>query len=112
MRHCFIRPGDDFHETSTRILGINKAIEISNMPQSLVTKEFFEAVCTMRFFENDPPKGVIEGDVTDDKSIRMLSEEERNKLKEEERKAILTHQENIKHKVLELQKSPTSPSQQ
>jgi hypothetical protein len=105
IRHCYVKPTDDFYETTTRILGVNKAIEITNMPASLVTREFIEAVAGMQFFENEPPVGLIEGEVTDDKSIRMLSEEERKGYKENERKAILQHQDKIKKQLDELKQS-------
>lgn len=112
IRHCFIKPGDDFHETSTRILGVNKAVEITNMPQSLVTKEFIEAVSTLRFFENEPPVGLIKGDVTNDKSIKILTEEERRKFQEDERKSILNHQESIKQQIKEFKTPLNLPFQQ
>ncbi len=102
IRHCCYKPGEEF-ETSTRICGINKGtIEITGTPKSYLTKELFQELCSLMFPINEPPVGLIKGDPTDKKSIVMLSEEEREKLKKQEEAAILEHQKKIKEEIKNL----------
>lgn len=111
IRHCFIKPEDELPGGSALICAENKVVELKNLPNSLLSKSLIEAVCSLRFLENEPPVGLIEGDVTDSKSVRMLNKEERQKLKEEEHKAILEHQARIQEEIKKLQVS-TPPLKQ
>lgn len=110
IRHCFVKPQDDSGGVSTKILGMNAVIEINNIPQSLLTKEFIEAVCSLRFFQNDPPVGLIKGDPADKKSIVMLNEDERERIKKEEEAAILEHQKKIREEIKNLPQPTTNTS--
>jgi len=103
VRHCFIKTEDELTGGSALICAENKIVELKNLPNSLLSKSLIETVCSLRFLENEPPVGLIEGDVTDSKSIKILNEEERAKLKEEEHKAILKHQEKIQEEIKKLQ---------
>jgi len=111
IRQCCYKPGEEF-SASTRICGINKGtIEMTGMPKSYLTKEFFQDLCSLMFPVNEPPIGLIKGDPTDKKSIVMLSEEERDKLKKEEAVAILEHQKKIRQEIKNLPQSATNSSQ-
>lgn len=111
IRHCCYKPGEDL-APSTRIWGINKAmIEIKDMPTSYLTKEFFQALCSLTFFQNEPPVGLIKGDPADKKSIVMLSEEARGKLQKQEEAAILEHQNKIRREIKNLPQPTTNTSQ-
>lgn len=89
---------------STKFIGVNREIEMKNVPKSMLTKELFMTVATLIYPENEPPVGLIEGDVTDDKSIKMLKEEERQQFQEKECKAIREHQCKIVQELRQVQR--------
>lgn len=103
IRSCCIKPEDESYSTATRFIGMNRIVEIKNMPKSLINKELLTAVASLVFPENEPPVGLIEGNVTDDKSIRKLSEEERKQFQEKEREEIQKHQHKIAEEVRNIQ---------
>jgi len=105
IRSCWIKPEDESYPTSTKFMGFNKIVEIKNMPKSLLTRELLTTMASLVFPENEPPVGLIEGNVTDDKSIRKLSEEERKQFQEKEHKEIQEHQSKIAQELRKLQQS-------
>lgn len=102
IRHCCIKPADDSYPTTTKIAAINKVIEIQNAPSALITQEFISAMASLRFFENDAPVGLIEGTAGDPTSIKLLTEQERQSFKEDEKKKIIEHQKDVVVKVQAL----------
>ena len=103
VRSCWIKPEDERYPTSTKFMGSNKIVEIKNMPKSLLTRELLTTMASLVFPENEPPVGLIEGNVTDDKSIRKLSEEEKKQFQEKEHKEIQEHQSKIAQELRKLQ---------
>lgn len=108
IRSCCIKPEDESYPTSTKFIGFNRMVEIKNMPKSLVNRELLTTVASLVFPENEPPVGLIEGDVTDDKAIRKMSEEERKQFQEKERGEIQQHQRKIVEEVRKSQQSELS----
>jgi len=102
LRYCLVKPTDEDYPITTKIMAMSKAIEIKNAPASLITQEFIAMVSSMQFFQNEPPKGLIEGEVTDKKAIKMLSEEEREEFSKKEGKDIIQHQKIIVDEVVKL----------
>ncbi len=100
-RNAFIKPQDEFSPVITKFMQQHKAVEIRGLPSSTVTAEFIGEVSSVIFLENPPPEGVIEGDVTDDKSIRLLTEQEKEAIKVKEHQEIEQH---IKKKLLEVKR--------
>jgi hypothetical protein len=102
IRHCFVKPTDDVYPMSAKIMALDKSVEIQGMPPSLVLPELLTTIASLSFPQNEPPAGLIKGDVTDKKSIKLLSDEEKVKFEEDEKKAIQEHQKNIVAKVNEI----------
>lgn len=103
IRSCWIKPEDESYSTATRFIGMNRIVEIKNMPKSLINRELLTVVASLVFPENEPPVGLIEGNVTDDKSIRKLSEEERKQFQEKEQEEIRQHQHKIVQELRQVQ---------
>lgn len=103
IRNSRMKPEDESYPISTRFMGFNRIVEVKNMPKSLLTRELLTTVASLVFPENEPPIGLIEGDVTDDKSIKKLSEEERKQFQEKERKEIEQHQHKIAQELRQAQ---------
>ena len=92
VRHFFIKVEDENPGGSALIHAENKVIELKNLPPSLLQRSLIQTVLSCRYLENEPPVGVIAGDPLNISSIKMLSEDERKKFKENEHNAILEHQ--------------------
>lgn len=100
IRNWFAKP--EFPITA-KFVGLNKEMEMKNVPRSMLTRELFMTIATLIYPENEPPVGLIEGDVTDDKSIKKLTKEQRKQFQEKERKAIQEHQHKIAQELRKLQ---------
>ncbi len=94
-RHCRVKPADEIYPITTKVMALDRSLEIQNAPQSLITQELLSYITALRFFQNEPPMGIIEGKITDKSSIKMLNEEERMRMKQEEEKKIIEHQNAI-----------------
>ena len=77
MRNWCVKPEDDVYGSSTKIVGgVNRALEIDNIPKSLIKPDFIASLCSFMFIENEPPVGLIEGDTANTDKIKILTEEE------------------------------------
>ena len=83
---------------------LHRAIEIRGLPSSAVTTEFIGGVSALVFIENPPPEGVIEGDVTNQKAIRLLTDAEKQELREKERQELEQHKTRVQQVLLDMSK--------
>ena len=104
VRNAFTKPEDEFSPVITKFMHQHRAIEIRGLPSSAVTEQFIGGVSALVFIENPPPEGVIEGDVTDDKAIRLLSDVEKQQLREKERQEIEQHKKKVQQALLDVSK--------
>jgi len=113
IRNAFTKPEDEFSPVITKFMHQHRAIEIRGLPSSAVTEQFIGGVSALVFIENPPPEGVIEGDVTDDKAIRLLSDAEKQQLRERERQEIEQHKKKVQQALLDMGKggSVKNPTQ-
>ncbi len=95
VRNWRTKPEDEFSPVITKFMHQHRAIEIRGLPTSAVTTDFLGGISALIFLENPPPEGLIEGDVTDDKAIRMLSDQEKAELQQRERREIEQHKKNV-----------------
>ncbi|MBL8676239.1 MAG: hypothetical protein JNJ47_02270, partial [Alphaproteobacteria bacterium] len=95
-RQCKISPMDELNQFSAKLVGVDRSYEIK-APNSLLTKELFSALVIPTYPENEPPVGVIEGDVTDKNAIKILTDDQRKALAEKEE--IIQHQKDVVVKV-------------
>jgi hypothetical protein len=105
IRNAFTKPEDEFSPVITKFMHQHRAIEIRGLPSSAVTEQFIGGVSALVFIENPPPEGVIEGDATDDKAIRLLSNEEKQRFREKERQEIEQHKKKVQETLLDMSKS-------
>jgi len=75
-----------------------------------LTSEVFSALVMSSYPENEPPVGVIQGDVTDPKSIKILSDKEREDIAKKENKEIEQHRKEVVVKVEALKLKVEAPA--
>jgi len=104
IRNAFTRPENEFSPVVTKFMHQHRAIEIRGLPSSAVTTEFIGGVSALVFIENPPPEGIIEGDVTDQKAIRLLTDAEKQELREKERQELEQHKKKVQQTLLGISK--------
>ena len=102
IRNAFTRPENEFSPVITKFMHQHRAIEIRGLPSSAVTTEFISGVSAQVFIENPPPEGVIEGDVTNQKAIRLLTDAEKQELREKERRELEQHKKKVQQALLDM----------
>ena len=98
IRQCRINPMDELNQFSAKMVSLGKSYEIK-APSSFLASDLFSALVMASYPENEPPVGLIQGDVTDEKSIKILNDQEREEIAKKENKEIEQHRKDVVVKV-------------